>query len=81
MLIPFRKMATWSELPPRTLMSVWAPMSPLWRTSTPAMVLRMSLTLTAGRDAMAALSSTETILALRDNVTGTLEDVTETESM
>ena len=45
------------------------------------MVLRMSLTLTAGRDAMAALSSTETILALRDNVTGTLEEVTETESM
>ena len=78
MLTPFRRMAIWSKVPPRMLMSVCIPMTPLWRTSTPTANLRRSLTVAAGMVEMVTLSSTVTILALWFRATGTRLPVTET---
>ena len=77
MLTPFRRMAIWSKVPPRMLMSVCIPITPLWRTSTPTANLRRSFMLFAGIVDRATLSRTVTILALWLSVSGTLLPVTD----
>ena len=55
----------------RMLMSVFMPMAPRWRTSTPSVYLSRSLTVVAGMEAMDMLSRSVTMRALLCSATGT----------